>query len=182
MENNIDKSLESKLRKLLILSERGIEGEKENASEMLNKLLKKHGLKLSDISDGSVENYWFKYKGKFQKKLLIQIIVATAGRNVAVGTNPAQRSAIGAEITKCQMLEVEILFSAYKVALEEELNFSLEAFVNKNNIFAANNGEEADREYTDEEIQRAKLMSERMMFMKKVEVHKQLTAKGQNEQ
>ena len=169
-----DKNLESKLRKLLILSERGIDGEKDNAAGMLDKLLEKHGLNLSDISDEAIETYWFKYKGKFQKRLLIQVIVATAGKGVSVGTNQFQRGKIGAELTKCQMLEVEMLFSAYKIALEEELEFALEAFVNKNHIFSQGDSEEVEREYTAEEIQRSKLMAERMMSMKKVEVRKQL--------
>jgi hypothetical protein len=169
-----DKNLESKLRKLLILSERGIDGEKENAAEMLDKLLERHGLKLSDISDEAKEGYWFKYKGKMQERLLQQVIIATAGKGTKMWSSRSKRSKVGADLTKCQMLEIEMLFSAYKVALDEELDFALEAFVNKNHIFPQSDSKEVEREYTAEEIQRSKLMAERMMSMKKIEVRKQL--------
>lgn len=82
---------------------------------------------------------------------------------------------MGADVTKCEMLEIEMLFSAYKIALEDELDFALEAFVNKNYIFP--DSEEAPRQdkLTLEEIQRAKLMAERMMSMQAVKVRKQIS-------
>lgn len=170
----MDEFLETRLRKLLILSERGIDGEKENASQMLNKLLDKHNLSIEDISDDVKNICWFKYKGKLQEKLLRQIIASTAGRDVEMWINKGKRNILGASITKCHMLEIEMLFNAYKVALEEEFEFALEAFINKNDIFSPSDENKADKKYTDEEIERAKLLSARMMSMKKVKVYKQL--------
>ena len=170
----MNKSIESKLRKLLILSERGVDGEKENDADMLHKLLDKHDLTLNDISDEAKEIFWFKYKGKFQEQLLHQIIVATAGRGVECWTQKRKRTVFGATVTKYQMIEIEMLFDAYKIALEEELNFSLDAFINKNNIFPEPDRSEKDRQCTDEEIRRAKLIAERMLYMEKVTIQKQL--------
>lgn len=41
-----DDKVKAKLRKLIALAERGIGGEKENASRVLQKLLDRHGLAL----------------------------------------------------------------------------------------------------------------------------------------
>lgn len=72
------------------------------------------------------------------------------------------------------MLEVEMLFSIYKVALKEELEFALEAFINKNHIFPLDDNGDDRPEPTDEEAKRAKAIAERMLSMGKVAVHKQL--------
>ncbi len=45
----ISQKLQIKLRKIYELSQRGVEGEKENAQKMLNELLKKHNLSIDDI-------------------------------------------------------------------------------------------------------------------------------------
>lgn len=44
-----------RLNKLLKLAEQGVGGEKTTAQKMLDKMLIKHGLSISDISDESTE-------------------------------------------------------------------------------------------------------------------------------
>lgn len=171
----MDKKLEEKLRKLLILSERGIDGEKDNAAVLLERLLKKHGLELSDISDEEISRYWFKYKGAWHERLLTQVILKVAGREVKMWESKMKRSKIGADVTKAQMLEIEMLFDAYKIALDEEMDFTFEAFINKNNLFPQSNKEKLARDCSDEELQRSKLLMNRMLSMNEVKVHKQLS-------
>lgn len=166
--------IKEKLRKLLSLAERGIGGEKLNAETKLNALLKKHNLTLSDISDEIKEPFWFKYKGEFEKKLLSQVFISVAGRGVRVGTNRHQRSKLGAELTKCQSLEVDMLFDLYRVSLKEELELTLEAFVNRNNIFSKIDGDYEDEDPTKEELERALRVAERMSSVEKTEVQKRL--------
>ena len=169
----IDEKVETRLRKLLALAERGRGGEKVNAKVILAILLKKHGLTLSDISDEEKSRCWFKYKGKTQERLLAQVILKTAGRDVSLWERKPKGSKVGADVTKCQMVEIEMLFDIYKVALSEELDFAFEAFIHKNNIFPPPSGEKFEREETDDSRQKARLMAARMMYMKEVKIRKQ---------
>jgi len=64
-----EKKLKEKLIKLLKLAEQGAGGEKVNAQNILENLLKKHGFSISDINDESNDFYSFKYKNNLEKNV-----------------------------------------------------------------------------------------------------------------
>ena len=71
-----------KLIKLLALAERGVGGEKVNAQRMLEKLMKRHGIEMSDLAGEKIETRWFRFKGSLEKK--------TTTPNSGIGRGPRQ--------------------------------------------------------------------------------------------
>ena len=62
-----------RLKGVYALALNGVEGEKQSAKKILDKLLEKYNLSIEDIEEEQVEIFAFTYRGKWQKSLLIQI-------------------------------------------------------------------------------------------------------------
>lgn len=172
----MDKKLERRLHKLLALAERGVDGEKETATRMLNNLLSKHGLTVDDLGGEHREFHWLKYgKGPFAKKLMSQIMRSVAHDGSAF-TSPGWPRAIGGELTQAEAVEVELKFSVYKRSFNDELELFYSAFIHKHRIFPEPSGDEdsADTELSDEERARLKRMFSWMETMNSVDVHRAL--------
>ena len=71
MSENIIK----KILKVLELTRRGVDGEKTAAEALLNSLLKKHNLTLSDLESLTKQQRDYKYKSTDHKSIILQIIV-----------------------------------------------------------------------------------------------------------
>ena len=50
------------IKKLKALSDRGINGEKENATKLLNKLMKKYGITEEELEKSEVKTIWITLK------------------------------------------------------------------------------------------------------------------------
>lgn len=72
--------IKDKLLKLLELSKRGIDGEKDNAESMLTKLLIKHDLSLSDLDSNLQTFREYGYQTKDDVLLIAQIITKVTER------------------------------------------------------------------------------------------------------
>lgn len=165
----LDKRIEQKLQKLLALAERGEGGEKSNAERMLKRLLDKHGLNISDLSDEQTDTYWLKYKGPFELRLLSQIIGAVRP-GATKWKNRKKRQTLGVDTTKQQMLEIGLMFNAYKKALHEEIEILYIAFIHKNDIFPEDQEPERSEEKTPEERARLFKVANMMNGMAKTAV------------
>lgn len=77
----IEENIVSKILKLKELSERGVEGEMDNAKILLQKYLSKYNITLEEIlkDKEKKEVYTFKYKSKFEKTILLQCIANLFG-------------------------------------------------------------------------------------------------------
>ena len=62
------------LRKLRALAERGVGGERQNAQKKLDELIKKYNISDEELEDEVAELYHFKYRGKRESALLVQIM------------------------------------------------------------------------------------------------------------
>ncbi|WP_324825094.1 DUF2786 domain-containing protein [Sinanaerobacter sp. ZZT-01] len=62
-----------KIKKLQVLAERGLDGERENAEKMVEILMKKHGISTVDLEEEKENYYLFAYNGKTERQLLIQV-------------------------------------------------------------------------------------------------------------
>ena len=66
----MDDKTKARIKKLQALAERGVGGEKTTAEKMLQKMLKKNGIKsLEELETDSYEYTLFSYHGKHEKKL-----------------------------------------------------------------------------------------------------------------
>ena len=165
---NKDKALE-RARKIKELSERGIGGEKENATNMLNKLLKKYNLSLDDLEGEKIISKIFTYKNKIEQKLILQLIA-----NVCPDANGwflQNKKAIRLEAEVSLVFEVDLKYSIYKDALQQHLEDSFSAFVHVNNLYAAPNKNYKPTAKDIEEAERARRLA---LMMRKTQVNKQL--------
>lgn len=130
------------LKKLRVLSEQGVGGEKANAEAKLKKLMRKYNITEEELSEDITSEVEFKYHGEEQKKLLCQIIYKVT--NTATGniytysytqSGRRCRTIIGADVTKAQKIEIEFLFDFYVTQWEKERKMFLEAFIQKHDIF-----------------------------------------------
>lgn len=125
----------SKLQKLRALAERGIGGEKANASRMLEKLLAESGFTEADLDQDSVEWHPFRIRaGKLQRKLFVQVVCQVTDKEEAV--IPTIERKLWVKCTKSQAIEIRLRYSVFGPCLDADLYRMFRAFVQKNKIFA----------------------------------------------
>lgn len=61
------------MKKLMALAERGVGGEKEGAQKKLEQLMKKYKIEEADLTEEKTEDFDFRYKNEFEKRLLRQL-------------------------------------------------------------------------------------------------------------
>jgi len=131
---NTDK-INARLEKLLRLVKQGVGGEAKNAERQLQNLLTKHNMTLADIETETRELVWFRYNNPAEKKILTQIFYKVLTGEYSVWVNKGKQRQKGVDVTKQEILEIELMFTIYRKALKEQMEIFLEAFVQKNKIF-----------------------------------------------
>lgn len=145
-------NIKEKLRKIKALAERGYEGERKAAQEMLDNLLKKYNLTLDDIRSGEIKTHWFFYVNQLDRKLLFQIYskVTDCHAGIEYYNSKHRKRQIGFDITPLQAAEIKILQNIYRKAFREETEFLLRAFIQKHKITPSpsqdNNSDDIDIE------------------------------------
>jgi len=127
-----------RMKKLLALAERGVGGEKETAARMLQKLLKKNGIRtLEELEKEEAEYTLFSYKGKHELKLLKQCIykIMTAADHTTYYHTKGTRQKLGIYCTRAQKIEIELEFDFYRKVFYEELSKFVSAFIQAQRIF-----------------------------------------------
>lgn len=135
MEKNYD-SIIDQIKKVKLLSEKGIDNEKENAKLLLEKLLKKYNVSLEELLIEDRKEYKFKYKTEFDKKILFQCLAKFAPnvkeyRKYIKINNKVKKVAkniIVVNLTKMEFLDVEASAKFYNKLFNKELELFLYAF------------------------------------------------------
>tara|TARA_R110000787_G_scaffold27998_5_gene76779 strand:- start:8259 stop:8771 length:513 start_codon:yes stop_codon:yes gene_type:complete len=126
----------SKLKKLKALADTGLGGEKENAKEMLYRLLEKHDLTESTLEDSTIECHWYNYTSGLERRIMVQVFANVVGWNRATQTWLVKgRNKRGIDVTKAEAIEIEVKYTLYCKQLRQELEFLCTAFIDKNNIY-----------------------------------------------
>lgn len=154
--------IKHRLYKLLELSTRGVGGERENAESRLESLLKKHGIKKEDfIKTEDVNKFFFTFTNKYEKKLFIQIAVSVQVENIY----EYRGSKLSVECTVAQHAEIQIKYSVYRKALQNEFDMMYEAFVHSQKIYKpsveSDEEEKEDAELSHQDQRRTKLIANR---------------------
>lgn len=169
--------MKDRLRKLLKLARSGEGGESINAQKMLEDLLVKYDIDISEIDDEPYQEVWFKYKqGKFHKQLMCHVIFLVIGDDRSVYSNSKYKKyQLGAEVNKSEAVEIELLYNSYSKELDKELETIFTAFICKNRIFQERTQKEEDfskeEGLTQEEIDK---IAHAMSGMKKTNIRKEL--------
>lgn len=175
---NADNKIRERIVKLHKLVEQGIGGEKKNAQKILDKLLAKHEITLSEITDDDQEEeFIIKFKGSFEKRLLIQIIRKIRNRETMGCFN---KNRLYFNSTKMEHVEILTLFSVYKNALSREFEDLFVAFIHQQDIFPPQKDDQAgtnDRSKTPEERGRIRKLASMMSTIDKVNVYEAIEVK-----
>lgn len=142
--------LEERLKKLLNLSEKGIDGEKEAATKILNNLMKKYNITEEQLKSKSVDWYKFRVYNDWEMKLLFQTIYKVLGAEM-YDYRYIKKSKVTYlfELTLEESIEIEYIYSIYKQDLKKEFDLFYQAFISKNNIFPENAPKASDDEPID---------------------------------
>lgn len=160
-------------KKIKALADRGIDGEKRNAAELLNDFLEKHGLTLDDIESETRVDTFINCQKK-QRKIMAQIFWRVLGYDAKIYNSAGKRYGYVIECTPAEKIEIAAMFRHYWAAYERELESFQRAFIMTNNLYA----QDADgRDYDDltqqekDEFERAQRLAQ---GMDKSEFFKQL--------
>jgi hypothetical protein len=130
-----------RMKKILALARRGVDGEKATAEAMLARLMHKYRLTIADLEDPAAERtkHWFKCRNKRERALLSQItafVLQSREFDIwSAKTLPGERAV---SLTPLEFAEVDVRYEAYKVALKAELQKAeariYSAFIQANNL------------------------------------------------
>ncbi len=129
-------------KKLKELSERGEGGERENASEALQRLLFKYGLTLADIIDNDIRIYDLKYP-KGAQRFAAQVCGNVLGYKCSIYKNKIVNG-LRLKCTPSQIVEISARLDFFWKAYQQELKLFYKAFVHKNGLGAPVAEEEDD--------------------------------------
>lgn len=148
------------LKKLKALAEQGVGGEKLNAQNKLNELMKKYNVTETELSDDLLLDCEFKYSGERERKLLIQVVYKVTNDSNAVysfiytATKRHCRTKLGCKATAAQKIEIDFLFDFYKKLYAKEEKVFFRAFIQKHQIFGELKEDETPTPTTEEEQMR----------------------------
>ncbi len=122
-------------KKLKALADQGVDGEKENAAAMLQRLMEKHGITLESISDEVKRKRYFDIKTT-QQKFFQQVASSVIGGGFSYFVSPTSKRRIGIELTDAQYIEIDAKFEFYIKAYEKDLDIFYRAFIHRNRLTA----------------------------------------------
>lgn len=167
------------IQKLKALSDRGINGEKENATKLLHKLMKKYGISEEELEDEvTKKEVQITINNEIELKMCHQILYAYFN-NASLYKRIRAKTKYFTEFTAAEEIEFKYIFSIYKDSFYKEQDILYEAFVYKNNIFPpksenSSNDEHEEKEETAEDRARNFKVASMMQFMEKTQIRKAL--------
>lgn len=168
--------IRDKLHKLLELARHGIGGEADNARQLLDGLLRKHGMTITDLTDGTASRRRFSYRGQIEKKLLLQILATVCGYSHPIFRQRGKRETFLVDVTASQNAEISLLWSVHRAYLAKECDALFLAYVHKQHLFPADAPVKEAVDLSQEEEQRLERMHQMMTGMDRVIAHPQLAA------
>lgn len=169
-------------KKLKALADRGVDGEKESAQAMLEKLMAKHGITIDMIETPDIGDHQFLMEDK-DYRFWRQVVSSVLGKGYDVFVFPIDRrnrrklKRYQIRCTGAQAIEIQAKFDFFKKIYEDEQEIFYSAFIQKNKLYAKPKEGEEDRDAPDltpEELDRLMRMMEMMGGMKRHHFLKQL--------
>ena len=133
-------------RKLLELVRRGVGGEAANADQMLQRMMRKHGIRIEDIDDDSRLRRTFHFKSKEQKTFTLQCIASVIGSKGHYTTARGVRGELYVDLTTAEHLECAIRVDHYWRLWVKEREAFYDAYIQANKLFAKFDPEGTERE------------------------------------
>jgi len=165
------------IKKIKLLASDGYLGEKKNAQDMLNKLMKKYNLTDQDIQDDPlVEASFPKPKTDMEKRLLFQLLAKLRETNevsFSISTYAKYRSRMRfVEIPLSIKIQFDIQYDFYKKKLAKELDTFYIAFLKANNLLTK--PKESNDNISAEKLKKYRLAMQMSMWMDNSSPHMQI--------
>jgi hypothetical protein len=134
----MEKQLEL-LKKLKALADRGVAGEAKNAQVMLDKLMQKHGISLSELEDEQVKLFYWNADG-IDREILLQCKAMVSRDRSAYGfpEEKIKEFSLGGNVaidcTISEFLEIDQMFAVYSRLYKSESRVFFMAFLKANNL------------------------------------------------
>ena len=133
-------NIKQKLRKIMELANRGVDGERSTARTMLERLLKEYELTVEDLTTDEIRKYKISYYAAYEKKLLFQILFhVTQRKTLEYWTAGKGNTWITVELTPIQYHTVMDYWKTYRKPLRDQINTYIEnlfqAYIEKHNLF-----------------------------------------------
>lgn len=125
------------IQKLKALSERGVAGEKENATKLLEKLMKKYGITETDLKSKETKVVNVELRTDAEKRICSQILYAYFD-NAPLYRRFGTKISFWTKLTKAEEIEFKYMLSVYIDSFYKEQEIFVKAFIQKNKIFPKN--------------------------------------------
>ncbi len=164
-------------KKLKALADKGVGGEAVNAAKKLELICLKHGINLEDLDDDKLQMGWFNVKPQ-QRKFFIQVVASVLGSDFSTYSQLKNgkkiKDVLGIESKPAQIAEVEMKYTFYWRAYQEELAIFYRAFIQTNQLYVK--GSSAQKDLTPEEEEMLERTLAMAQAMRKHEFRKQLNS------
>jgi hypothetical protein len=130
-----NETIRDRMEKIKRLAESGSPGERENASRLLDALLKKHNMTAADLTSDELVEFWIDVQNENELSLVIQIVgfvIQQARVHYLAPKN--NRDCIFLETTRIQSIEIQELCAHYLPAYRESAKDHLRAFMSANSL------------------------------------------------
>lgn len=154
-----------RMKKILELARRGVDGEKAPAEAMLARLLAKYDLTIDDLDGKAAARKMrrFEYSGAFERRLLTQIMARILATSEFSAYSPKRSKTVYmVELTDAEFAEADISFDVYRAALVEHFDLAFSAFLHANRILAP--ASDRDDDDDDTPVDRERMFRLRMMI------------------
>lgn len=172
----IDDKIIQLAKKLHALAEQGDGGEKENALEMLQRLIQKHGITLESIIGEAKHRRNFVIKTT-QHKFFFQVVASVLGQDYSYYQSKSNIRKIGLCLSDAEFIEIQAKFDFYVVAYEKDLKLFYRAFIHRNKLYAKQheNNQQSSKEQKPELTEDDLKIIYMMQGLKAHAFHKRLT-------
>ena len=145
MQQPDEKTL-TRMQKLLELAKRGVGGESANAERFLTKMLAKHGMQLSDITDDEQQRakVTLKWRTTEDRLLLLQIIAKVTDDGDFTTWVRRGKKVLIVELTPAEHAEVLMHEAALAPALVTHMRRAMQAFIQVNRLYPATSERDDD--------------------------------------
>lgn len=169
MDNSNYESLVDKLKKIKELADRGAENERDVALRMLNDMLKKHNMSISDLNESNEIMREFRYSDDDEKKIIKQVIYSFSHKQEIFQKANSRVKVIFSKFNNIKYAEAVLKIDFFINAFREEKKLFIRGFINKNDIFPTDSDGKSQsiNELSDKEIEELYRVLDYMSTIKK---------------
>ncbi len=140
-------------KKLHQLSIRGEDGEKDSATEMLARMLGKHGISIDSIVEDKKKERRFDYESKFHDRFINQVIASVVSDFKTYKYTYRKEKAFYVEMTDSEFIEAQCKIDFYWNIWKKELEAFYGAFVQKQCLYRKGSSSKQVADLTEDELE-----------------------------